>query len=166
MRVFPGHTEFQVLRYAASALRDLDDERAASPCERECRSRRIALLDRIPTEFGTDVTLHHQGQVIKVGNLGGAGAGGAGSLPPLAREPAARPIDSLMVGINGQIAGLVDFRSSTRPRAATALQELRDRATPAAGDRAGLEPARLGDPPPRRRARRRLRTTAASPPAT
>ena len=32
VRVFPGHTEFQILRYAASALRDLEDERAGPPC--------------------------------------------------------------------------------------------------------------------------------------
>ena len=50
VRVFPGHTEFQVLRYAASALRDLDDERAGA-LRAACRSRRIALLDRIPTEL-------------------------------------------------------------------------------------------------------------------
>ena len=125
VRVFPGHTEFQVLRYAASALRDLDDERAPA-LRAECLSRRIALLDRIPTDFGTDVTLHHRGQVIKVGNLGGQGprdranAAGRGRLEP-------RSIDSLMVGINGQIAGLIDFRPSARLRAATALQELRTR---------------------------------------
>ena len=42
-------------------------------------------------------------------------------------ELATRSIDSLMVGINGQIAGLIDFRASSRLRAATALQELRNR---------------------------------------
>ena len=125
VRVFPGHTEFQVLRYAASALRDLDDERTA-PLRAECLSRRIALLDRIPADFGTDVTLHHRGQVIKVGNLGGQGPAVQESASARG-ELATRSIDSLMVGINGQIAGLVDFRPSSRLRAATALQELRNR---------------------------------------
>ena len=123
VRVFPGHTEFQMLRYAASALRDLDDERAGA-LRAACRSRRITLLDRIPTSYDTDVTLIHREQVIKVGNLGGQGpeanpaAGARGG-------PQTRLIDSLMVGVNGQIAGLIDFRPSSRLVAATALQELR-----------------------------------------
>ncbi|MGC8640214.1 MAG: hypothetical protein ACP5XB_10110 [Isosphaeraceae bacterium] len=129
VRVFPGHTEFQVLQYAASAFRDLDDERAPA-LRAECEARRIALLDRIPTDFGTDVMLIHQGRVIKVGNLGGqgpeleprrAGTGGHG-------RPGPQPIDSLMVGVDGQIAGLIGFRPSARPRAAAAIKELRSRA--------------------------------------
>jgi cation transport ATPase len=126
VRVFPGHTEFQVLQYAATAMRDLDDERTLA-LRAECRSRRIALLDRVPIDYGTDVMLIHHGQVIKVGNLGGQGPvpdHGPGAYG----QPPARSIDSLMVGINGQIAGLVGFRPSARPRAATAIQELRIRA--------------------------------------
>jgi cation transport ATPase len=123
VRVFPGHTEFQVLQYAATAMRDLDDERMLA-LHADCRSRRIAVLEGIPTDYGTDVMLIHRGQVIKVGNLGGHGpvtdqAGAARGRAP------ARSIDSLMVGINGQIAGLIDFRPSARPRASAAIQELR-----------------------------------------
>ncbi|MGO9601578.1 MAG: hypothetical protein ACLP7Q_26670 [Isosphaeraceae bacterium] len=125
VRVFPGHTEYQILRYAASALRDLDDQRVVA-LRSACRSRRIALLDRIPTEYGTDVTMIHKSQVIKVGNLGGQGPSakkrGDGHDSVLAPV-----IDSLMVGINGQIAGLIDFRAGTRPLAASALRELRAR---------------------------------------
>ena len=90
-----------------------------------CRSRRITLLDRIPTSYDTDVTLIHQDQVIKVGNLGGQGpeANHGRGCPRRASET--RLIDSLMVGVNGQIAGLIDFRPSSRLAAATALQELR-----------------------------------------
>ena len=101
VRVFPGHTEFQMLRYAASALRDLDDERAGA-LRAACRSRRITLLDRIPTSYGTDVTLIHREQVIKVGNLGGQGpeanpaAGARGG-------PQTRLIDSLMVGSTARL---------------------------------------------------------------
>jgi Cu2+-exporting ATPase len=123
VRVFPGHTEFQVLQYAATALCDLNDERATA-LRAECLSRRIALLDELPTNYGTDVMLIHRGQLIKVGNLGGHG--------PLAEQMGGRPqpqtLDSLMVGVNGQIAGLVDFQRSSRPRAAPAIEELRIRA--------------------------------------
>jgi Cu2+-exporting ATPase len=126
VRVFPGHTEYQVLRFAATALRDLDDERARA-LRAACQARRIALLDRVPTQYGTDVTMTHRGQVIKVGNLGGRGPGAeAGTRRH--DDPSDRPLDSLMVGINGQIAGLIDFRRSSRLGSATALKEFRDRA--------------------------------------
>ena len=114
-----------MLRYAASAVRDLDDERS-SALSRACLARKIALLDTVSIEFGRDVTLHDGDHVIKVGNLGGEG--------PTAPEGAApgaglhqRQLDSLMVGINGQIAGLIDFRRSSRLLAASALQELRSK---------------------------------------
>ena len=122
VRVFPGHTEFQMLRYAASALRDLDDERTGA-LRAACRSRRITLLDRIPTSYDTDVTLIHRDQIIKVGNLGGQGPGANPARTAGGQDSS--PIDSLMVGVNGQIAGLIDFRPSTRLAAASALQELR-----------------------------------------
>ena len=125
VRVFPGHTEFQILRYAASAMRDLDDERAGA-LRSACLSRRIALLDRIPTRYETDVTLIHGDQVIKVGNLGGQGPE-ANQSARARGAPETRLIDSLMVGINGQIAGLIDFRTSSRLVATTAIQELREK---------------------------------------
>jgi cation transport ATPase len=125
VRVFPGYTEFQVLQYAASAFKDLDDER--NPALRAaCRSRRIALLDRIPVEFGADLTLLHRDQVVKVGNLGGQGLerGGAAGRPGRDLAPA---FDSLMVGVNGQISGLIDFRLSDHLKAAGAIRALRER---------------------------------------
>lgn len=126
VRVFPGHTEYQILRYAASALCDLDDQRVVA-LRAACRSRRITLLDRIPTEYGTDVTMIYKSQVIKVGNLGGqapsAKKGSSGHGRVLAPG-----IDSLMVGINGQIAGLIDFRAGVRRLATSAIRELRTRA--------------------------------------
>ena len=146
VRVFPGHTEFQMLRYAASALRDLDDERAGA-LRAACRSRRITLLDRIPTSYGTDVTLIHREQVIKVGNLGGQGpeanpaAGARGG-------PQSRLIDSLMVGVNGQIAGLIDFRPSAHLAAATALQESSRKNATSPGYRADFRERRAPVPPP------------------
>ena len=158
VRVFPGHTEFQVLRYAASAVRDLEDERTA-PLRAACLSRRIPLLDRIPTEYGTDVTLHHKGRVIKVGNLGGRARRAYGSVTP-ARPRWRAAIDCLMVGVNGQIAGLIDFRPSSRLRAAAALQEFEDQARrPLAIGLVSQGPAsqtrRLATAPGRRLPRRR-----------
>jgi Cu2+-exporting ATPase len=124
LRVFPGHTEFQVLRYAASAFRELDDERTRA-LRAACATRRIRILDHLPTSYDTDVTLLHRGQVIKVGNLGGQGP--APESRAKRREKPARPLDSLMVGIDGQIAGLIDFRYSSRLQGAAAVGELRAR---------------------------------------
>jgi cation transport ATPase len=126
IRVFPGHTEYHVLRYAATALRDLDDERAFA-LRMACRERRIPLLDRIPLDFGPDVTLTYKGQIIKVGNLGAQGPAPDPGSRGRSHVPASS-LDSLMVGINGQIAGLIHFRHSDRLRAAAALREVRERA--------------------------------------
>ena len=125
VRVFPGHTEFQILRYAASALRELEDERAGA-LHAACQARRIALLDRIPTRYDTDVTLLYKNQVIKVGNLGGQGPESS-SFARVDGGLENRVIDSLMVGINGQIAGLIDFRPSSRLVATAALHQLREK---------------------------------------
>jgi Cu2+-exporting ATPase len=125
VRVFPGYTEYQVLRYAASAIDELDDPRA-SVLRAACEARKIPLLSPAPREFGADVTLHDHGQIIKVGNLGDPAL--LPERPGRPREPLpARPIDSLMVGVNGQIAGLIDFRRSGRLLAASAIDELRGR---------------------------------------
>ena len=144
VRVFPGHTEFQMLRDAASALRDLDDERAGA-LRAACRSRRIPLLDRIPTSYGTDVTLIHQQQVIKVGNLGGQG--------PEANQAANarggsqnRLLDSLMVGVNGQIAGLIDFRPSSRLAGHQRASGTAGEDAAAHGHRASLRECRVSAP--------------------
>ena len=58
-----------MLRYAATAFHDLDDERAAALVS-ACRTRSIALLDLQPTEFTTDLTLLQGNNRIKVGDLG------------------------------------------------------------------------------------------------
>jgi cation transport ATPase len=125
VRVFPGQTEYQVLRLAASAFRNLDDDRSQA-LRAAARERRIALIDRVSIEYGADVTVQYKGQVIKVGNLGSQGPAtepGAGDRT----QTQARSMDSLMVGVNGQIAGLIDFRYSSRLSAATAIRELRSR---------------------------------------
>jgi cation transport ATPase len=125
--VFSGHAEEKLLGYAAAAFHDLDDERA-DVLRGECSARRIALLDLQPTDFATDVTLLDGNDCIKVGDLG-----------PRARRPSKprqqgdlgrtklEPPDSLMVGINGRVAGLIHFRRSDRLELASALDRLRSK---------------------------------------
>ena len=125
VRVFPGHTEYQILRYAASALRDLDDQRVVAlagglpePADRTSGPDSDRVWDR--RDDDPQVAGHQSRQSRRPGPL--ARKGGDGHDRVLA--PA---IDSLMVGINAQIAGLIDFRAGSRPLAASALQELRAR---------------------------------------
>jgi cation transport ATPase len=126
VQVFPGHVEEDVLRYAATAFHDLDDERATA-LRTTCRTRRIAILDRSPSDFATDLTLLHDNNRIKVGDLGTRARNHLSSQtadqewPPPTRPDAG---GSLMVGINGQVAGLIHFRRSDRLVATSALRRL------------------------------------------
>jgi cation transport ATPase len=125
---FPGHTEEQLLRYAAAAFHDLDDERAHVLLG-ECNARGIALLGLRPSDFANDVTLLDGNDRIKVGDLGPRARGP--SKPRQQADPPGRtkrePPDSLMVGINGRVAGLIHFRRSDRLEAASALDRLRSK---------------------------------------
>jgi hypothetical protein len=81
--------------------------------------------------FGTrvaDLTLLHGNDCIKVGDLGPRARGQAKEHEHngLDRNQAIAP-NSLMVGINGRVAGLIHFRRSERPEAAAALLRLRSR---------------------------------------
>ena len=69
VEVFPGYGEEDLLRYAAAAFHDLDDQRAAA-LRAACIARGITPLDLQPTEFATDLTLLHGNDRIKVGDLG------------------------------------------------------------------------------------------------
>jgi cation transport ATPase len=129
VEVFPGHIEADLLRYAATAFHDLDDERAVA-LRSACRSRSIALLDLQPTEFATDFTLLQGNNRIKVGELGTrarnhSSSRSPGQVSPRQTNPDAP--DSLMVGINGQVAGLIHFRRSDRLEATSALRRLRSK---------------------------------------
>ena len=129
VEVFPGHFEDDLLRYAATAFHDLDDERAVA-LSSACRTRRIALLDLQPTEFTTDLTLLQGNNRIKVGDLGTRARGHSRSKSPDHVSPRAAKLDapaSLMIGINGQVAGLIHFRRSDRHEAASALRRLRSK---------------------------------------
>jgi cation transport ATPase len=129
VEVFPGHSENDLLRYAATAFHDLDDERAVA-LRSACGTRSIALLDLQPTEFTTDLTLLEGNNRIKVGDLGTRARGHSRSKSPDQPSPdetkAGAP-DSLMVGINGQVAGLIHFRRSDRLLATSALRRLRSK---------------------------------------
>ena len=129
IQVFPGHFEEDLLRYATTAFHDLDDERAGA-LARECRTRRIAPLDLQPAEFATDLTLLQGNNRIKVGDLGTRARGHLNSKSPDQggpRQTRADGPDSLMVGINGQVAGLIHFRRSGRLQATSMLHRLRSK---------------------------------------
>ena len=128
VQVFPGHFEDDLLRYAATAFHDLDDERAAA-LGNACRARKIALLELQPAELTTDLTLLQGNNRIKVGDLGTRAHSHSrskskshdqhGSSPDRAETP-----DSLMVGINGQVAGLIHFHRSDQLEATSTLRRL------------------------------------------
>jgi cation transport ATPase len=126
VEVFPGYLENELLRYAATAFHELDDERAVA-LARACHTRMISLLDLEPAEFATDLTLLHGNNRIKVGDLGSRA--GSDLNPTSADKPCPywtgpNMPDSLMVGINGQVAGLIHFRRSDRLEAAATLLRL------------------------------------------
>lgn len=127
VQTFPGCTEEDLLRYAATAFYDLDDERAAA-LRHSCQDRGIAPLDVQPVEFATDVTLLFGSDCIKVGDLGTRTQ--ATSKPRDLHDPhetESDSIDSLMVGINSRVAGLIHFRRSARFASASTLQRLRSK---------------------------------------
>jgi cation transport ATPase len=129
VQVFPGHCEADLLRYAATAFHDLDDERAGA-LHGACRTRRIVLLELEPAEFATDLTLVQGNNRIKVGDLGTRGRSRInGKQSDQCNPRRMKPVvpDSLMVGINGQVAGLIHFRRSDRLEATSALRRLRSK---------------------------------------
>lgn len=129
IEVFPGHSETNVLRYAATAFHGLDDERALALAN-ACRTRMIAMLDLHPTEFTTDLTLSHGSNCIKVGDLGKHSRHSVNAKPlgeASANSTNLEIPDSLMVGINGQVAGLIHFCRSHRPDVAGTLRRLRSK---------------------------------------
>ena len=125
VQVFPGHSEDDLLGYAAAAFRDIDDERSTA-LRRACVARGITPADLVPDEFATDLTLVHGDDRIKVGDLGSASKG---SSNPHTRDPRWRTEsqvpESLMIGINGRVGGLIHFGRSTRLEATSALRRLR-----------------------------------------
>jgi cation transport ATPase len=127
IEAFPGTTEDDLLRFADAAFRDLDDERA-SVLHRICRRREIQPLDVQPVEFATDVTLLCGSDRIKVGDLGARSTKVfKATRSENADRQESRSADSLMIGINGRVAGLIHFRYSNRLEAASAIQRLKSK---------------------------------------
>jgi cation transport ATPase len=129
VEAFPGYFEDDLVRYAATAFHNLDDERAVALAN-ACRTRMIALLDLQPAEFTTDFTLLHGNNRIKVGDLGRRAhthlnPKSASEASSYQAEPDVP--DSLMVGIDGQVAGLIHFRRSETLNAAATLRRLRSK---------------------------------------
>jgi Cu2+-exporting ATPase len=127
IEVFPGCGAEDLLCYATAAFHDLDDERAAA-LRSGCLDRGITPLGLEPIEFAADVTLLHGNDRIKVGDLGSRARGPSkpyGQGTP--RQARSEPPSSLMIGINGRVAGLIHFRHSTRLEAVSALERLRSR---------------------------------------
>ena len=127
IQAFPGNAEEDLLRFADAAFYHLDDERAAV-LHSLCRERGITPLGVQPVDFATDVTLLHGNDCIKVGDLGTRTS--QSSKPHDPRDPGQTELetaDSLMVGINGRVAGLIHFRRSARLEAARTLQRLRSK---------------------------------------
>jgi cation transport ATPase len=127
VEAFPGITEDELLRFANAAFRDLDDERAAALRD-ICREREIKAMGVQAVEFANDVTLMIGKDCIKVGDLGTrphrrVKAGG----PEISDLEKQKSANSLMVGINGRVAGLIHFRRSVRPQAPLALKRLRSK---------------------------------------
>jgi cation transport ATPase len=127
--VFPGYLENELLCYAATAFHDIDDERALALAS-ECHARMISLLDVQPAEFATDLTLLHENNRIKVGDLG---RHRRSDLNPHSADEVSHyrancdTPDSLMIGINGQVAGLIHFRRSNKLELAATLRRLRSK---------------------------------------
>ena len=127
VEAFPGVTEDELLRFAEAAIGDFDDERAVV-LRRICRDRNITRLHMHVVDCATDVAFMHGKDCIKVGELGARPSRGAKAIgsanSAFEKQKLAK---SLMVGVNGRVAGLIHFRRSTRPEAASVLKRLRSK---------------------------------------
>jgi Cu2+-exporting ATPase len=123
----PGTSEAQLLAYAEAALRDLDDPRAA-PLRAACRTQRVPPLRDRPVAYQPDITILSDGRCIQVGNYGTnvtTAAATARSAREIDRDGTLPPPDSLMVGVDSRIAGLIHFERSGHHSAAAAIRRLR-----------------------------------------
>jgi cation transport ATPase len=100
--------ETDLLRYAASAFRHLDDDRAAALLA-ACREQKIHLLDMRPVAYEPGVTV-----VL-----------GRWRLRVREHPSAADGLHPLLVEIDGKAVGLIEFVRSERPVALAALERIR-----------------------------------------
>ena len=101
--------ESDLLRYAASAYRHLDDDRAGA-LQAACLERRIHLLDLPPAGFDPGVTVVHGRWRIRVREYPSAPDG----------------LHPLVVEIDGKAVGLIEFARSHRPAAGAAVRRIRE----------------------------------------
>ncbi len=107
--------ENEILRYAASAYRYLDDPRSPALLE-ACRARGVHLLDLPPVSLQVKggVTVRHGNLMIRVGE----------------KTSRRGEIGSLLVEANGATVGVVSFRKGTSPEAAMVVRRLREAGAP------------------------------------
>lgn len=120
MRVFDGRDDADVLALAAAAFHHLGCDRAAA-LRRACRLRTLEPPQIMPREYVPDIAFEHQGRWIKVGDLGATEEARSKRSGGLAGAPS----ESLMVGVDGRIAGLIHFLRSDRLEAAAAIARLK-----------------------------------------
>ena len=97
-----------LLRYAASAFRHLRDDRSEALAD-ACRARRVHVLNLEAIEFGRGVTVAHDKHRVRVGEV----------------DPSAGRSGSLAVEIDGTVVGLIEFAETSRPEAASAIDQIR-----------------------------------------
>jgi cation transport ATPase len=100
--------ETDLLRYAASAFRHLEDDRAAALMS-ACRERGIHLLDLRPVAYEPGVTVVVGGSRIRVREYPSALDG----------------LHPVLVEIDGKAVGVIEFVRSERPAARAALRRIR-----------------------------------------
>jgi Cu2+-exporting ATPase len=116
VRALGQASEDAVLRYAATAYRELAGERSRA-LRAECASRGILLLDLDlpPRYLGTGIDL----------DLGHDREAGPINVRELSRDDRSEELAPLLVSAAGREIGLVSFERSARPEAAAVLQDLR-----------------------------------------
>ena len=97
-----------LLRYAASAFRHLDDPRADAMRD-ACLDQSVHLLDLLPIDMKSGVTVRHAGRRIRIHESG-----------PFQNEDG-----PLRVEIDGATAGHILFRRSKHPEAVRVIRRLR-----------------------------------------
>jgi cation transport ATPase len=123
----PADVEPELLRYAASALRHLDDPRVPALAT-ACRAREVPLFDLQPAELadrGVGVSIVHSHRKIRVHEADPAieealEEAGIATGP----DPAERGARPLLVEINGDVVALISFRPSERLEGAEAIRRL------------------------------------------
>ncbi len=127
----PREVEPDLLRYAASALRHLDDPRVPALAA-ACRERQVPLFDIEPAaigEHGVGVAIVHGTRRVRVHEadseveraLADAGISTAPSAVPTSNG---QPVKPLLVEINGNLVALISFRPSAAPEGAEAIRHL------------------------------------------